>query len=104
MPIVYRAASMIDAQMVLDDLIAAGMKARIQGGYLSGAIGELPPDQLISVWIDQEMHFDRARQVVEEFEATQRLRGAERPCPNCDEMLAPQFGRCWRCGAWQAVE
>ncbi len=104
MPIVYRAANMIDAQLVLDDLIAAGLKARIQGGYLSGAIGELPPDQLISIWVDVPMHFDRARQVVEDFEQSQKVKGSERPCPKCAELLEPQFGRCWRCGAWQTVD
>lgn len=101
MPIVYRAANMIDAQLVLDELKAAGMQARISGSYLSGAIGEVPPDELISVWIDSDRQYDRAREVVADFEATQRLRGADKPCHQCSELLAPQFGRCWNCGAWQ---
>lgn len=90
---------MVDAQMVLDDLSAAGMQARISGGYLSGAIGELPPSELISVWIDSELQYDRARAVVEEFEATLRMKGGDTPCLKCREMLAPQFGKCWNCGA-----
>lgn len=104
MEIVYRAANMVDAQLVADELKACGMQVRINGGYLSGAIGELPPDQVISVSIESNRHYDRARLVVEEFEAAQRLKGADKPCHQCEEMLAPQFGKCWNCGAWQAVE
>jgi len=104
MPIVYRAANIIDAQLVLDEIKAAGIQARISGSYLSGAVGELPPDQVVSVWVDVEQHVDRAKAVVKEFEAAQRRGGVEKPCHQCDEMLAPQFGRCWNCGAWQAVD
>jgi len=101
MPIVYRAASIVDAQLVLDELKAAGLSVRISGSYLSGAIGEVPPGDLVTVWVDSERQYDRARVVVEEFEASQRINGADKPCPKCKEMLAPQFGKCWNCGAWQ---
>jgi len=78
MPIVYRAESIVDAQLVFDELKAAGLSVRITGSYLSGAIGEVPPGELVTIWLDSERHFDRK------------------------EMLAPQFGKCWNCGAWQA--
>ncbi len=92
---------MLDAQMVLDELLAAGLKARISGAHLSGAVGELPPSELLSVWIESEHHYDRARQIVDAFEATQQMKGADKPCHRCREMLAPQFGQCWNCGASQ---
>lgn len=101
MPIVYRAANIVDAQLVLDELQAAGLSARISGSYLSGAVGEVPPGDLVSVWIDSDRQYDRARLVVKEFEASQRVRGVDTPCQQCKEMLAPQFGKCWNCGAWQ---
>lgn len=104
MPVVYRAANIIDAQLVADELKAAGLKPRISGSFLSGAVGELPPDQVVSVWIDVEQHMVRARQVVTEFEASQRTDGEDKPCHQCNEMLAPQFGKCWNCGAQQALE
>lgn len=104
MPIVYRAANMVDAQLVLDELKAAGLSVRLSGSYLSGAVGELPPDQVISIWIDSDRQYDRAREVVKEFEASQRSGGSDKPCHQCNEMLSPQFGKCWNCGAWQAVE
>lgn len=48
---VYQAASVIDAQLVCDLLKDAGFNALVHGGYLSGAIGELPPDTLVSVYL-----------------------------------------------------
>jgi len=101
MPIVYRAANIVDAQLMLDELKAAGLSARLSGTYLSGIIGEVPPDEVISVLIDSDRHYDRARQVVKEFEASQRAGGPDKPCAQCKELLAPQFGKCWNCGAWQ---
>jgi len=103
-PIVYRAANIVDAQLVMDDLKAAGLQVRMDGAFLSGAAGELPPDHVITLWIESEQHYDRARLVVKEFEATQRITGDDKPCHQCNEMLSPQFGKCWNCGAWQAVE
>jgi len=101
MPLVYRAANVIDAQMVVDELKAGGMDAHITGEFLSGAVGELPPDGLVGVWLTEAMHVTRARQLIDEFEASRRLTGADRACPSCGEMLGVQFGRCWQCGALQ---
>lgn len=101
MPIVYRAANIVDAQLVLDELLAAGMVARINGTFLSGVIGEVPPSDVITVSIESDRHYDRARLVVKEFESSQRVGGPDKPCHQCKEMLAPQFGKCWNCGAWQ---
>lgn len=101
MPIVYRADNMVDAQLVLDELSEAGLHARISGSYLSGAIGDLPAGELISIWIDSDRQVTLARQVVKEFEASQRQGGPDTPCTQCGEMLAPQFGKCWSCDAWQ---
>jgi len=100
MPQVYQAANTFEAQLVLDELRAGGLDAYITGAYLSGAIGELPPDSLIRVWIREPQHRLRARAIIEEFEAARRETGPDRPCADCGELLAPQFGRCWQCGAW----
>lgn len=51
MRLVYQAASVLDAQLVCDMLLDAGFNAVVRGGYLSGAIGELPPDTLVAVSI-----------------------------------------------------
>lgn len=97
---VYTAAHIIDAQMVLDELQAGGLQAHISGSYLSGAVGELPPDALISVWIGEPRHAGRARQIIDEFEASRQVDGPQRTCRHCGERMPPQFGRCWQCGGW----
>ena len=43
MQIVYRAANIIDANLVKNALDAEGIPAFVGGQYLTGAIGELPP-------------------------------------------------------------
>lgn len=97
---VYTASHIVDAQLVLDELLDAGLQARMSGSYLSGAIGELPPDSLISIWIDEPRHAELARRIIDEFEASRKLEGPERVCRNCGERMGPQFGRCWQCGSW----
>ncbi len=99
---VYTAESMVDAQLVCDALITEGLEASINGGYLSGAIGELPAGQLISVWIVDTAMEAKARGIVANFEATYvagKERGGEaQTCRQCGERLESQFSHCWQCG------
>lgn len=99
---VYTAESMVDAQLVCDALLTEGLEARINGGYLSGAIGELPAGQLISVWIVDAAMEERARSIVSAFEgnyvAGNERGGKEQTCPQCGERLESQFSHCWQCG------
>ena len=98
MPLVYRAANLVEAQLVVDELAAGGMRARVTGGYLSGAIGELPPSEVIGVWLEEPRHEGRARALIEEFEATRRAPQPEWRCPRCAELVGGEFGACWHCG------
>lgn len=65
MKVVYHAASVIDAQLVVDLLAASGVPAHVQGSYLSGAIGELPAGEMVRVWVTGE-HFEQAKQTLDE--------------------------------------
>ena len=49
---VYRATSLLEAQMIVDLLLREGMVAEIVGELLSGGTGELPCDGLMSVRVD----------------------------------------------------
>ncbi|MEE9320333.1 MAG: DUF2007 domain-containing protein [Granulosicoccus sp.] len=99
MPQVYRAANIIDAQLVMDELQAGGIQARISGRYLSGAIGELPPGDVIAVWIDCDQHVARARALIEDFEMSRLKPRPDWLCRTCDEIVGGEFGACWNCGA-----
>lgn len=103
MPLVYHAANMIDAQLVVDELRTGGMRARISGSYLSGAVGELPPGDLIAVWVDIHQHLERARAMIEEFESARRSPAPDWCCQVCREIVGGEFGACWQCGAGSPV-
>lgn len=89
--------------MVADALIAAGLDAHIQGGYLSGAIGELPPSTLVSVWIADNEGVDQARQIIDAIEQdlSQRHKRCDAvlSCSHCQEVSSANFTHCWHCGS-----
>ena len=104
MPLIYRAANLIEAQLVVDELHAGGMQAHVTGSYLSGAIGELPPGDVVGVWLLQEQHTERARSIIDDFEASQRRPSSDWQCLSCNEAVGREFGACWNCGAFKPVE
>ena len=104
MPLVYRAASLVEAQLVVDELQAGGMSARITGAYLSGAIGELPPSDVIGVWLDEDRHVERARGIIDEFEHSRQHPARDWCCSSCHEWVGGAFGVCWQCGRVRPAE
>lgn len=98
MELIYRAANLIEAQLIVDELKAGGMQAHVTGSYLSGAIGELPPTEVIGVWLVEDQHTDRARLLIEEFEASRRRADLDWQCASCQEPVGQEFGACWQCG------
>ena len=87
MQIVYRAASIIDANLVKSALDNAGVMAFVNGAYLTGAVGELPTSDLVSVMV-ANVDIERARPIVQELDAFLRAgvdpaddRFFDSPCP-----------------------
>ena len=103
MPIIYRAASLVQAQLVVDELKAGGMQAHVTGSYLSGAIGELPPTEVLGVWLEQEQHTERARSIIDDFEASLQRPAADWQCAQCNEAVGREFGACWNCGTLKSA-
>ncbi len=98
MPHIYSAANLVEAQLVVDELKAGGMQARVTSTYLSGAIGELPPSDVIGVWLDDVHHSDRARAIIDEFESIRQRSEKDWCCQQCQEWVGREFGACWKCG------
>jgi len=96
---IYSAADVIDAQLVCDALIEAGMQAIIKGAYLTGAGGDLPVDTLVTVWIREPMHRERARKIIDDLELMRKQKEIEIVCANCEALSSNYFSLCWRCGA-----
>ena len=63
---VYSATDLVDAHIIKGLLENHGIPARVDGGYLSGGIGELPPMGLVTVSVSEE-RLDEARKVLDEF-------------------------------------
>jgi hypothetical protein len=74
------------------------MQASITGSYLSGAIGELPPTDVIGVWLNEAQHTERAKGIIEEFESSRNNPECDWRCNECAEEVGREFGACWQCG------
>ncbi len=99
MKLVYRAANLVDAQLVSDVLVAEGIRTEVTGGYLSGAIGELPPSDVIGVRVHDDGDAERAKALIHDYEAERRTSRADWFCRGCGEKIDGSFGACWQCGA-----
>lgn len=88
---IYHAANPIDAQLAVDRLAAEGIPAYVQGGYLSGGVGELPAGDLVRVCVAGA---DAVR-------ALAVLAGAG-PAPLADDAMDPRLERSWR-RAWDGI-
>lgn len=95
---IYQAASILDAQLVCDMLLSSGIDARVSGAYLSGAIGELPVDTVVGVWIADAGHEERARSIIDAMEAQRQAPVKEFNCAGCGAEVTSNFNNCWQCG------
>jgi hypothetical protein len=81
---VYEARDGLEAHMVAGLLEQAGLLAQVNGDMLQGGVGELPALGLASVWV-ADSDEDRARELIEDFEARQPPPGE----PSLRERLRP---------------
>ena len=95
---VATAGNIVEAQLLADELRSGGIDVFVSGGYLTGAIGEIPADTVLRLYINSERHLARAREMVAAFEAARLDNPPRRWCKHCEEWLDGQFGQCWRCG------
>jgi hypothetical protein len=73
MQIVYRAENIIDANLVKNALALEGIDAYVSGEYLTGAVGELPVWNLVSVMVS-DRDVERAMPVAQAIDADLRER------------------------------
>lgn len=67
---IYAADNSLEAYMILNLLQQQEIEGRVEGEYLQGGIGELPPGGIVKVLVnDQDM--EKARAVIEEWESKQ---------------------------------
>lgn len=68
---VFGGINAIEAHVVSHLLEQHGIATNLSGDYLSGASGELPAGNLTSVWVMDDKDFDRARELIKEWEEEQ---------------------------------
>jgi hypothetical protein len=95
----YSAGSLYEANLILDLLREVLIRAEVRNENLVGLVGLLPESATLpTIWITNEGDFERARAVVDQYEA----RRSEKPppdiaCPQCGEMNPGNFELCWKC-------
>lgn len=72
MQIIYRAASIIDANLVKAALDSIGVMAFVNGQYLTGGMGELPVSGLVNVMV-ANIDIEKALPVVQEIDAALKV-------------------------------
>lgn len=99
MKTVYSSPQLFWVAYYQDILRSNGIECVIKNEFLSGGVGELPPNECWPMLLVQENDFERAQQIVQ-----QELNSADKQypkwtCPRCGEGNEGQFGACWNCGA-----
>jgi hypothetical protein len=100
---VHMAMNPTDAHLLKGGLESEGIEAVVQGEFLWIARGEVPitTDTAPSVWVLDEADYERAMEVVKEFQSSEEISGPddeEWKCDNCNEINEGQFTECWNCG------
>jgi hypothetical protein len=65
----YEAANGVEAHMIANLLEQQRLLTRIDGEHLAGGIGDLPAMGLVRVMVNED-DFDRAREIIREWEAS----------------------------------
>jgi hypothetical protein len=97
MRLLQRCDNRLQAEHYANVLRAAGIRCEVRNTSLAGALGEIPFMECApQLWIDSALDEPRARQFI--AAAQQPVDGPSWLC-NCGELIEPQFGACWHCGA-----
>lgn len=97
----YTAANLPEAYIVIDQLRAAGIEARVFNENAQGGLGELPFTHVYpEVWVMDDGDWTRARDVVVAYERGSKTDvGSAARCPDCGEENPANFQLCWNCGS-----
>lgn len=95
---IYLASDITQAQLLVNLLEQQLIPAKIENAHQSSGLGELAVSYP-EIWLTRESDTERARSIIEEFEAQARLRVVDRICPECEEANPASFEWCWACKA-----
>jgi hypothetical protein len=83
------------AQLWVDMLRDQGLDASMQRYFLSGAAGDLPPDQCLpEIWVQDDAQQARGKEILAEIQRTPQRNWL---CRACGERIEGGFEQCWNC-------
>ena len=89
-----QAPNLAIAAMWVDTLREAGISASVEREFLSGAAGQLPPDQCLpEIWIVHEEQEAAAHALLSQLQSLPQRRWL---C-GCGEVVEGGFESCWNC-------
>jgi len=92
------AVNLPEAYLLLHQLSAAGIEARVLNEHAQGGMGEIPFAQAYpEIWVMQESDGAHAREIIAAFERPASSHKAIR-CQACAEINPSGFEICWHCG------
>jgi len=90
-----QAPNLAIAALWADTLREAGIEVSVQRQFLSGAAGQLPPDQCLpELWVTHDEQEDAARALLRDLQQLPQRRWR---CV-CGELVEGGFESCWNCG------
>lgn len=90
-----QAPNLAIAALWADTLREAGIAASVERQFLSGAAGQLPPDQCLpEIWIVHDEQEAAARTLLRQLQTLPQRRWH---CA-CGELVEGGFESCWQCG------
>lgn len=93
---IAQAPNLAIATLWADELKRQGVDVTVQRSYLSGVVGDLPPDQCLpEIWLVDERQEHRAREMLYDLQHVPQRRWG---CV-CGEFIEGGFEQCWSCGA-----
>ena len=96
----YTCDSLPEARQLSELLRGAFIECLIKNEFLSGALGDLPPNECWpEVWVVEDHQFDKARALLDAYRASEQDAASGVPwrC-QCGEVHDSQFSACWKCG------
>ncbi|RUO25864.1 hypothetical protein CWE09_03810 [Aliidiomarina minuta] len=94
---VYSAANPMEAELLVGLLQHQGIQAGVRSQGMVGGIGELPLDALHTPVLVEPDEFQRARELMLNYESKQNQIDEWR-CAHCGEENGANFEVCWQCG------
>jgi len=96
---IYSAANLMEAQIMLDLLGHAGIKARLFNENAQGGLGEIPFTHAYpEVWVIDDSDLEPGQAVVSNYENSPVETGIVF-CHVCAEENPRNFQLCWHCGS-----